>query len=243
MRLAKHNLYALLEDGFPRDLDSRASKRTTGLPTAGATCSTRVRASLTGCVAEACAGARVAVQVDKSPECLMLYLATLRAGYVYLPLNTAYQRAEIEYFLRDAEPAVTVCSPARIAEMEPLAHALRAARIWSRSVDARDGTLLEAAAPFSDEFDTVPLRRRPGGDSLHVGHDRPQQGRDAVARQPRIECADARPILGFQGRARGRAPRHAAARVAAVSRARAVRRIARRAAGRRAGRSCCRGSN
>ena len=48
-------------------------------------------------------GDRVAVQVEKSPECLMLYLATLRAGMVYVPLNTAYQRAELEHFLRDAE--------------------------------------------------------------------------------------------------------------------------------------------
>ena len=43
----------------------------------------------------------------------MLYLATLRAGYVFLPLNTAYQSAEIEYFIGNAEPAVVVCSAAR----------------------------------------------------------------------------------------------------------------------------------
>ena len=56
------------------------------------------------------AGARVAVQVDKSVESLLLYLAVLRAGCVYLPLNNAYQSAELEYFLRDAEPRVLVCS-------------------------------------------------------------------------------------------------------------------------------------
>ena len=48
---------------------------------------------------------RVAVQTEKSVEALMLYLAVLRAGYVYLPLNTAYQAAEIEYFIGNAEPA------------------------------------------------------------------------------------------------------------------------------------------
>ena len=42
---------------------------------------------------------------------MVLYLATLRAGYVFLPLNTAYQSAEIEYFIGNAEPAVVVCSP------------------------------------------------------------------------------------------------------------------------------------
>jgi malonyl-CoA/methylmalonyl-CoA synthetase len=50
------------------------------------------------------AGARMAVQVEKSVEAMMLYLATLRAGYVFLPLNTAYQSAEIEYFIGNAEP-------------------------------------------------------------------------------------------------------------------------------------------
>jgi malonyl-CoA/methylmalonyl-CoA synthetase len=52
----------------------------------------------------------MAVQVEKSVEAMMLYLATLRAGYVFLPLNTAYQSAEIEYFIGNAEPAVVVCS-------------------------------------------------------------------------------------------------------------------------------------
>jgi malonyl-CoA/methylmalonyl-CoA synthetase len=52
----------------------------------------------------------VAVQVEKSVEAMMLYLATLRAGLVFLPLNTAYQSAEIEYFIGNAEPAVVVCS-------------------------------------------------------------------------------------------------------------------------------------
>ena len=51
------------------------------------------------------AGARVAVQAEKSVEALLLYLAVLRAGFVYLPLNTAYQQREIDYFVGNAEPA------------------------------------------------------------------------------------------------------------------------------------------
>ncbi len=58
-------------------------------------------------------GDRVAVQVDKSAEAVALYLACLRAGAVYLPLNTAYTPAEVQYFLSDADPAVLVCDPAR----------------------------------------------------------------------------------------------------------------------------------
>ena len=58
-------------------------------------------------------GDRVAVQVEKSPEALMLYLACVRAGAVFLPLNTAYTLAELEYFIGDAEPKLVVCDPAR----------------------------------------------------------------------------------------------------------------------------------
>ena len=59
------------------------------------------------------AGDRVAVQVEKTTDTLMLYLGTIRAGGVFLPLNTAYTPAEIGYFVGDAEPAVFVCDPAR----------------------------------------------------------------------------------------------------------------------------------
>ena len=57
-------------------------------------------------------GDRVAAQVDKSPQGLFLYLGCLRAGLAFLPLNTAYQRDELDYFLRDAEPRAVVCRPA-----------------------------------------------------------------------------------------------------------------------------------
>jgi malonyl-CoA/methylmalonyl-CoA synthetase len=57
-------------------------------------------------------GDRVIVQVEKSAECLFVYFACLRAGLIYLPLNTAYQQEEIEYFVRNAEPSLVICSPA-----------------------------------------------------------------------------------------------------------------------------------
>ncbi len=56
-------------------------------------------------------GDRVAAQVGKSCEALMLYLGAVRAGAAYLPLNTAYTRAELGYFLSDAEPSLLVCCP------------------------------------------------------------------------------------------------------------------------------------
>jgi len=66
-------------------------------------------------------GERVAVQVEKSPEAVALYLACLRLGAIYLPLNPAYRSAEVGYFLADAEPAVMVCDPARRREIGELA--------------------------------------------------------------------------------------------------------------------------
>src|SRR5262245_22926737 len=63
-------------------------------------------------------GDRVVVQVEKSPEALFLYLGCLRAGAVFLPLNTAYTLAEIEYFVGDSEPALLVGRPEQRDEME-----------------------------------------------------------------------------------------------------------------------------
>lgn len=56
-------------------------------------------------------GDRVCAQVEKSPKTIFLYLGCLRAGFVYLPLNTAYQESEIRYFVGDAEPAAAFCAP------------------------------------------------------------------------------------------------------------------------------------
>ena len=102
-------------------------------------------------------GARVAAQVDKSPEAVLLYLATLRAGYVFLPLNTAYQATEIDYFVGDAEPSVVVCSPANRGWIEPIARRHRVPHLFTLG-DDRTGTLLEAAAREPDRFTTVRSR-------------------------------------------------------------------------------------
>ena len=64
-------------------------------------------------------GARVLVQVDKSPAAVILYLACLRVGGVFVPLNTAYQAVELGYFLADCEPALFVTSPGLAGEAVP----------------------------------------------------------------------------------------------------------------------------
>ena len=63
-------------------------------------------------------GDRVAVQVEKSPEVIFLYLGVVRAGAAFLPLNTAYTPTEIAYFLGDAEPALFVCDPGKREALE-----------------------------------------------------------------------------------------------------------------------------
>ena len=65
-------------------------------------------------------GDRVTVQVEKSIANVLLYLAVLKAGAVYQPLNTAYTTAEVSYFVEDAGPKLIVCDPARQAEMRAL---------------------------------------------------------------------------------------------------------------------------
>ncbi|MCD2513955.1 malonate--CoA ligase [Comamonas endophytica] len=92
---------------------------------------------------------RIAVQVEKSVEALLLYLATLRAGHVFLPLNTAYQSAEIEYFIANAEPAVVVCAPANFGWVSKIAFKAGTHAVFTLGEDT-SGSLLERAAHHSD---------------------------------------------------------------------------------------------
>ncbi|HEX2509872.1 MAG TPA: malonyl-CoA synthase [Microvirga sp.] len=98
-------------------------------------------------------GDRIAVQVDKSVPALVLYLAALRAGAVFLPLNTAYTPAEIEYFLSDAEPALFVCDPAKREVLEPVA-TRAGARTATLDASGR-GTLMDEADRVAGEFATI----------------------------------------------------------------------------------------
>jgi malonyl-CoA/methylmalonyl-CoA synthetase len=96
------------------------------------------------------AGTRVAVQTEKSVEALLLYLAVLRAGYVYLPLNNAYQAGEIGYFIENAEPAVFVCTTKTRAWIEPIALTSKVAHLYTLEDDGT-GTLMTEALKHSSE--------------------------------------------------------------------------------------------
>jgi malonyl-CoA/methylmalonyl-CoA synthetase len=99
-------------------------------------------------------GHRVAMQTEKSVEALALYLACLRAGALFLPLNTAYKTAELDYFLTDAAPTVVVCDPASEDELSALT---TPNGITLLSLDATgEGSLKDEAARVKDDFAAAP---------------------------------------------------------------------------------------
>ncbi len=100
-------------------------------------------------------GDRVAVQVSKSPEALVLYLGCVRAGAVYLPLNTAYTMAELGYFIGDAEPTVVVCDPKSREAVATLPEAAGVAAV--ETLDAAGaGSIVDKAAGEPADFADVP---------------------------------------------------------------------------------------
>ncbi len=102
-------------------------------------------------------GDRVAVQAEKSPEALLLYLACVRAGAAYLPLNIAYTEAEVEYYLQDAEPAVFVCQHAApgVCSCASIRERAGVAVGLSLGADGK-GALTALAAEQPDEFEDIP---------------------------------------------------------------------------------------
>jgi malonyl-CoA/methylmalonyl-CoA synthetase len=149
------NLYTLFESRFPTDKTACAIETHDGLFYSWEDMerATAKMANLLACL-NLPKDSRIAVQVEKSAEALILYLATIRAGYVYLPLNTAYRAAEIEYFIQNAEPAVVVCSPANFGWVSQLAFKTGTRHVFTLG-ENRDGSLLERASLQADDFDTV----------------------------------------------------------------------------------------
>ncbi|MDB5628717.1 MAG: AcetoacetylCoA synthetase leucine [Tardiphaga sp.] len=98
-------------------------------------------------------GDRVAAQTEKSVSGLVLYLATVRAGAVYLPLNTAYTLNELDYFITDAEPALIVCDPSKADGLRAIAAKVNAT-IETLGADGK-GSFTDAAKTMSPEFTTV----------------------------------------------------------------------------------------
>ena len=153
--VSNSNLFSALRNAFPADLDAVAIETDNDLHYTWRDLE-RATAMLANLLAsfDLPAGARVAVQVEKSVEAAMLYLATLRAGYVFLPLNTAYQNAEIEYFIGNAEPAVVVCSPKNFGWVSKIAFKAGTKNVFTLG-DDRTGSLLDRATHCSDQHTCV----------------------------------------------------------------------------------------
>jgi malonyl-CoA/methylmalonyl-CoA synthetase len=154
------NLFAALRGAFPPDLDSTAIETADG-PGAPRFYTWRDLDRASAMIANLLVsldlpdGARVAVQTEKSVEALMLYLGVLRAGFVYLPLNTAYQAGEIEYFIGNAEPAVVVCTGRNFPWVSKLAFRAGTKNVFTLNDDVT-GSLLDRAAGQADQHTPAP---------------------------------------------------------------------------------------
>ncbi|MCZ8072862.1 MAG: malonyl-CoA synthase [Paucibacter sp.] len=150
---ATGNLFAALRAAFPEDLDTCAIECADG---EGLRYSWRDLERGTAMLAHLLQsldlpeGSRIAAHCEKSVEALMLYLAVLRAGFVYLPLNPAYQAAELGYFIQDAEPAVLVCAGKNFGWASKLAFMAGVQNVFTLNED-RSGTLLDRAAAMPDQ--------------------------------------------------------------------------------------------
>ena len=126
-------------------------------------------------------GDRVAAQTEKSVPGLVLYLATVRAGAVYLPLNTAYTLNELEYFIGDAEPSLVVCDPSKAEGIGKLAAKVgaRVETLGRRRQGIADRCRRKGKARIQDRR---ARQRRSRRDPLHLRHHGTLQGRDAEPR-------------------------------------------------------------
>ena len=88
-------------------------------------------------------GDRVALQVEKSPEALAIYLACLRGGFVFVPMNTAYRLDEVDYLVGNAEPALVICDPAAEEGVKEIAARHGTPHVMTLDTEAR-GSLTEA---------------------------------------------------------------------------------------------------
>lgn len=151
--MSNHNIYALFQSRFPADRDQPVIETPDGGCYSYADLereSARFARLLTD--QGVCKGDRVAVQVDKSPQALFLYLGCLRAGFTYLPLNTAYLAKEVDYFMENAEPAAVVCRPQDEARITEQAAAHGIGRVYTLDADGQ-GSITEQAAGVPAEFD------------------------------------------------------------------------------------------
>lgn len=149
------NIYSVFEQHFPQSRESIFIETPTGEIYSYATLEQQV--SKIACfMAELglSKGDRVAVQVEKSPQVLFVYIACLRAGYVYLPLNTAYTESELSYFLEDAQPTMVVCDPRSQALFERIGTKSNLQHLYNLDANGK-GNLMTVSERMPAVFTTI----------------------------------------------------------------------------------------
>jgi malonyl-CoA/methylmalonyl-CoA synthetase len=147
------NLFAILARNFPKDPAAPLLETADGtVHSYGEMLELSARMGRALLAAGARPGERVMVQVEKTPEAVALYLAALRIGAIYLPLNTGYRRDEVEYFLADAAPKVVVVTPGSPLADESLVKD-HGARMLTLDAQGR-GSLIEASMRQPAELDS-----------------------------------------------------------------------------------------
>ena len=148
------NLFSNFQENFPDDLDSQFLVTSKGRQVSYLELND-ASARIANCLLESGAspGDRVTVQVEKSVESIFLYLACLRSGLVYHPLNTAYKSSELSFFIKNAEPTIVVCSTEAIDTYKSIVSKEGIKTFLTLDSDG-SGTLMQEAARFSSNCET-----------------------------------------------------------------------------------------
>lgn len=149
------NLYATFRSHFPQDLGTVLLTTDSG-QTFTYDDAERKSAQLANYLCELGLnpGDRVTVQVAKSPEMLWLYLATIRAGMVFHPLNSAYTRDELAYFFGNAEPSIVICDESSEAVVRGLCTESEIGLLRTLNADG-SGSLIPGADSQPQQFNTA----------------------------------------------------------------------------------------
>jgi len=148
------NLFSNFQENFPDDLDGQFLVTSKGRQVSYLELND-ASARIANCLLESGAspGDRVTVQVEKSVESIFLYLACLRSGLVYHPLNTAYKSSELSFFIKNAEPTIVVCSTEAIDTYKSIVSKEGIKTFLTLDSDG-SGTLMQEAARFSNNCET-----------------------------------------------------------------------------------------
>lgn len=98
---------------------------------------------------------RVVQQTEKCIDALCIYLASLRYGTIYIPLNPEFKSEELSYFIEDAEPALFICTPDRAEEIKKISDEKNISFMIESLSKNQGGTIQEKVKNLKETFDTA----------------------------------------------------------------------------------------